>query len=73
MKSRFGVYPYTDKEVNECFEIWFVSNKTLRFGQYMYNFFCRDTNPWPELFYETDEHRVIEMIKDHIKDNPIEE
>lgn len=38
------------------------ADKTQRFGQFYYNRYIHDGQPWPELFYETDNAKAIEMI-----------
>ena len=38
------------------------AHKSQRFGQFYYNRYIHDGKPWPELFYETDAAKCIEMI-----------
>jgi hypothetical protein len=39
---------------------WLQSDRTLRFGQLVWNTYGKD-GPWPELFYETDHNRAFTL------------
>lgn len=41
------------------------ADKTLRFGQFYINKYKPDGTAWPELFYETDNSKAMDMIMDH--------
>lgn len=45
------------------------ANKSQRFGQFFYNRYIHTGKPWPELFYETDNAKAIEMIVNYIEEN----
>lgn len=41
------------------------AHKTLRFGQFYINKYKSDGTAWPELFYETDSAKAMDMIMDY--------
>ena len=41
---------------------WHMGPGFERFGQYMYNKYFFDSEPWPELFYEEDEDKAFALI-----------
>ena len=46
---------------------YFRDNQQLRLGQQFVNLYIKE--PWPELFYEEDNYKAIEMISQWLKDN----
>lgn len=44
-------------------------NTILRFGQYYVNWHMPSDTQWPELFYETDTAKAIQMIVDREQEN----
>jgi predicted NAD-dependent protein-ADP-ribosyltransferase YbiA (DUF1768 family) len=69
MKSRFRDYPKTQNELYICFHNWMSTDKILRFGQYMYNNFVHDGEPWPELFYMEESRKAYYFISKYLQDN----
>ena len=41
---------------------WYMDPGFERFGQYMYNKYFFDSEPWPELFYEEDTDAAFAII-----------
>ena len=62
-KSRFGHYPSNNAELHNCWLYWNRERSKylkghphdaagkLRFGQFLFNSYVHDDQPWPELFY----------------------
>ena len=44
------------------YQNWFMEPGFERFGQYMYNKYFFDSDPWPELFYEEDPDKAFSLI-----------
>jgi len=51
----------TVEDLDHAWEEWEVGNKIQRFGQFVYNKFCKSGEPWPELFYERSHTKAFEI------------
>lgn len=61
-KNRFRGYPKTTKDLHRCWLDWAENNQhKLRFGQWMYNNYINDGEPFTELFYCDDNNKAYEM------------
>ena len=74
MKNRLGHMSHADLH-----NAWLLWNKDrnpnsernkrdLRFGQWLYNNYCHDGNPWPSLFYIEKAAEAYNMAYLHIGD-----
>lgn len=63
---RFGNYPKTAGELSQCLILYHTNKYPHRFGQWLYNAYVTDGQPWSELFYETDIKKAYTIALDEI-------